>query len=133
KRALTAIAERGYWSAFPESPSPRVYGETAAPQGEAAFRDHLGRDFPLDQPGADGQVATESSPYGVPLDVRYPHFSADALIAAATVALPAWRDAGPATRTGVCLEILARLHEHVFELANAVQFTTGQAFVMAFQ
>ncbi len=24
QRALTAIAERGYWSAFPESPSPRV-------------------------------------------------------------------------------------------------------------
>jgi phenylacetic acid degradation protein paaN len=31
------------------------------------------------------------------------------------------------------VEILTRIHEHVFELANAVQFTTGQAFVMAFQ
>src|SRR5438094_2526651 len=133
QRALTAIAERGYWSAFPESPSPRVYGENAAPNGEAAFRAYLGHDFPLDQPGIDGQVATEASPFGVPLDVRYPHSSADALIAAAGAALPAWRDAGPATRTGVCLEILARLHEHIFELANAVQFTTGQAFVMAFQ
>ena len=29
-RALTAIRERAYWSAYPESPSPRVYGETAA-------------------------------------------------------------------------------------------------------
>ncbi len=47
--------------------------------------------------------------------------------------MPAWRDAGPQTRAGVCLEILARLHAHIFELANAVQFTTGQAFVMAFQ
>ena len=133
QRALTAIAERGYWSAFPESPSPRVYGENAAPNGEAAFRAYLGHDFPLDQPGIDGQVATEASPFGVPLDVRYPHSSADALIAAAGAALPAWRDAGPATRTGVCLEILHRLHEHIFELANAVQYTTGQAFVMAFQ
>jgi phenylacetic acid degradation protein paaN len=34
---------------------------------------------------------------------------------------------------GVCLEILARLHQHIFELANAVQVTSGQAFVMAFQ
>src|SRR6266568_4015647 len=133
QRALTAIAERGYWSAFPESPSPRVYGESAAPAGEAAFRAYLGSDFPLDQPGVDGHVATESSPFGIPLDVRYPHSSPDALIAAATAALPAWRDAGPATRAGVCLEILGRLHEHIFELANAVQFTTGQAFVMAFQ
>src|SRR5205814_6569704 len=123
----------GYWSAFPESPSPRVYGETAAAAGEAAFQGYLGSDFPLDQPGSDGHVATESSPFGIRLDVRYPHHSADALIAAATAALPAWRDAGPDTRTGVCLEILARLHEHIFELANAVQFTTGQAFVMAFQ
>src|SRR2546430_12992555 len=133
QRALTAIAERGYWSAFPESPSPRVYGESAAPAGEAAFRAYLGSDFPLDQPGVDGHVATESSPFGVPLDVRYPHSSPDALIAAATAALPAWRDAGPATRAGACMEILGRVHEHIFELANAVQYTTGQAFVMAFQ
>jgi phenylacetic acid degradation protein paaN len=133
KQALAAIAERTYWSAYPESPSPRVYGETAAPQGEAAFRAYLGQDFPLDQPGTDGHVATESSPFGVPLGIRYPHSSPDALIAAAVAALPAWRDAGPGTRTGVCLEILQRLHEHIFELANAVQFTTGQAFVMAFQ
>jgi phenylacetic acid degradation protein paaN len=133
KRALTAIAERGYWSAFPESPSPRVYGDTAAATGEADFRAYLGKEFPLDQPGSVGFVATESSPFGVPLDVRYPHAPADALVAAAAAAVPAWRDAGPQLRIGVCLEILARLHAHIFELANAVQFTTGQAFVMAFQ
>src|SRR5256884_4372299 len=133
QRALTAIAERGYWSAFPDSRSPRVYGDQAAPAGEAAFRGYLGVGFPLDQSGVDCHVATESSPFGLPLDVRYPHSSADALIAAASAAMPAWRDAGPSTRAGVCLEILARLHEHIFELANAVQFTTGQAFVMAFQ
>src|SRR5437868_4196643 len=89
QRALTAIAERGYWSAFPESPSPRVYGESAAAAGEAAFRAYLGHDFPLDQPGVEGQVSTEASPFGVPLDVRYPHSSPDALIAAATAACPA--------------------------------------------
>jgi phenylacetic acid degradation protein paaN len=132
-KALTAIAERSYWSAYPESPSPKVYGETAAADGEAAFRAYLGADFPLDQPGTTDRVATESSPFGLPLDVRYPHPDVDALLAAATAALPAWRDAGPQTRVGVCLEILARLHANVFELANAVQFTTGQPFVMAFQ
>ncbi len=47
--------------------------------------------------------------------------------------MPAWRDAGPQARAGVCVEILARLHAHIFELANAVQHTSGQAFVMAFQ
>ncbi|GIF76836.1 phenylacetic acid degradation protein PaaN [Asanoa siamensis] len=133
ERATTAIKERGYWSAYPESPSPRVYGETAAADGEAAFRGYLDAKFPLDQPGAGDWVATERSPFGVPLGVSYPHVDPATLIAAATAALPAWRDAGPQTRVGVCLEILSRLHAHIFELANAVQFTSGQAFVMAFQ
>ncbi|RGC71047.1 1-pyrroline-5-carboxylate dehydrogenase 1 [Micromonospora sp. MW-13] len=132
-RALTAIAERGYWSAYPESPSPRVYGETAAADGKAAFEAYLGGDFPLDQPGDGDRVATEASPFGLELNVRYPHAGVDELVAAASAALPAWRDAGPQARAGVCLEILDRLHKHVFELANAVQFTSGQAFVMAFQ
>jgi phenylacetic acid degradation protein paaN len=132
-RALTAIRERTYWSAFNESPSPRVYGEDAAPRGQAAFEAYLGTDFPLDQPGTTGRVATEHSPFGIDLDVRYPHPDPDVLLRAASAAIPAWRDAGPQVRAGVCLEILGRLGDNVFELANAVQFTTGQAFVMAFQ
>ncbi|PWR05888.1 phenylacetic acid degradation protein PaaN [Micromonospora acroterricola] len=132
-RALTAITERGYWSAYPESPSPRVYGETAAADGKAAFEAYLGGDFPLDQPGTGDRVATEASPFGVELAVRYPHAGPGELVTAASAALPAWRDAGPQARVGVCLEILDRLHKHIFELANAVQFTSGQAFVMAFQ
>jgi phenylacetic acid degradation protein paaN len=132
-RAMRAIAERTYWSAYPESPSPKVYGETAASDGAAAFQSYVGRDFPLDQPGTIDRVATESSPFGVELGVRYPHASVDSLVEAARAAMPAWRDAGPAARAGVCVEIINRLHQHVFELANAVQFTTGQAFVMAFQ
>jgi phenylacetic acid degradation protein paaN len=130
-QARRAIHERTYFSAYPESPSPRVYGETAAADGYAAFQAYLGKLFPLD--GTGDPVATEVSPFGVDLRVSYPHAEPDALIAAATAALPAWRDAGPDARAGVCLEILARLHAHIFELANAVQFTTGQAFVMAFQ
>ena len=55
------------------------------------------------------------------------------LVAAALAGMPAWRDAGPDARVGVCAEILHRLHQHIFELAHAVQCTTGQAFVMAFQ
>ncbi|HZO63758.1 MAG TPA: phenylacetic acid degradation protein PaaN [Kribbellaceae bacterium] len=133
ERALAAIADRGYWSAYPESPSPKVYGETAAADGRAAFDAYLGKDFPLDQPGTGDRVATESSPFGVDLNVAYPHADVDTLMAAARAGMPAWRDAGPDTRAGVCLEILDRLHKHVFELANAVHFTTGQAFVMAFQ
>jgi phenylacetic acid degradation protein paaN len=132
--ALTAIAERSYWSAFPESPSPRIYGESAAADGEAAFRAYLGADFPLkDQAATADWVATEKSPFGFDLDVRYPHPDVDGLLAAAQAGIPAWRDAGPQTRTAVSIELLTRLHAHAFELANAVHATTGQAFVMAFQ
>jgi len=132
--ALTAIAERSYWSAFPESPSPRIYGEHAAADGEAAYRAYLGADFPLkEQPATTDWVATEKSPFGVELDVRYPHPDVDGLLAAAAAGIPAWRDAGPQTRTAVCIEVLTRLHANSFELANAVHATTGQAFVMAFQ
>lgn len=136
--AVAACTTRGYYSAFDESPSPRVYGETAAADGKAAYEAWLGGDFPLTTPGADGTVVTERSPYGFDLGVRYPRVPAtdeavDTLLEAAAVGMRAWRDAGPDGRTGVCLEILDRLHGRIFELANAVQHTSGQAFVMAFQ
>lgn len=132
--AKAAASGRTWFSAFDESPSPRVYGEQAAPDGKAAFEAWLGTDFPLETPGAEGTVATERSPYGFDLGVRYPRVTdADALLTAARAGLPAWRDAGPDARTGWCLEILDRLHARIFELANAVQHTSGQAFVMAFQ
>src|SRR5215217_3791730 len=99
-RALDAAAERDYWSAYPESPSKSVYGEDAAPAGEQAFRARLDADFPLDLPGASGAAATERSPYGLPLGVRYPKADPAALIAAAKAATPAWRAAGPQGRAG---------------------------------
>ena len=132
--AVAACASREYYSAFDESPSPRVYGETAAAEGKAAFEARLGTAFPLETPGAAGTVATERSPYGFDLGVSYPRaVDVDALMAAARAGMRAWRDAGPDGRTGVCLEILDRLHARIFELAGAVQHTSGQAFVMAFQ
>jgi phenylacetic acid degradation protein paaN len=134
--ALAAIRSRGYYSAFPESPSPRVYGETAAEDGKAAFEAHRGTKYPLETPGSNGTVTTEQSPYGIQLDIEYPRTveeGLDELLAAAQKGRSDWRKAGIDTRVGVTLEILDRLHKRVFELANAVQHTSGQAFVMAFQ
>ena len=131
--ALAAIAGRGYWSAYPESPSPRVYGEGTAEAGRAAFDALLGKPFALGQPGADGWVGGEISPYGTALGVTYEHLAPDALISAATAALPGWRAAGPQVRAAVCLEIIDRINARTFEIAHAVMHTSGQAFVMAFQ
>lgn len=131
--ALHTIQTRGYWSAYSEMPSPKAYGETAAQDGEAAFKAHLGREFQLDQPGQIGWHSEESSPYGVALDVQYPECDTQALIAAALAAMPQWQAAGTDGRTGICLEILARLNAQSFEIAHAVMMTSGQGWMMAFQ
>jgi phenylacetic acid degradation protein paaN len=136
EEAVAATRKRGYWSAFPESPSTKVWGEEAPGAGKAAFESLLGNDFPLTTAGADGTIAPERSPYGITLDVHYPHVTAngvDELLRATTAAMPAWRDAGPLARAAVCVEILQRLNARSFELAHAVTHTTGQSFVMAFQ
>jgi phenylacetic acid degradation protein paaN len=132
-RATRAAADRDYWSAFPESPSKSVYGEEAAPAGEQAFTALLGQTFPIDVPGASGTVSTERSPFGLELGVSYPKADPLALVAAARAAVPAWRAVGPEGRAGVAVEIIKRINGRIFEMAHAVQHTTGQAFVMAFQ
>ena len=131
--ALDAIATRGYWSAFPEMPSPKLYGEAAPDEGKRAFEAHLGKPFELGQPGQTGWHGGESSPYGVALDVRYPVCDPETLIAAGLEAMKGWQAVGADGRSGICLEILDRLNKQSFELAHAVMMTTGQGWMMAFQ
>jgi phenylacetic acid degradation protein paaN len=133
--AAQALADRSWFSRYPESPSPRVYGEGSADAGKVAFEGRLGQDFTglADQPTDGSWVGSEVSPYGPELRVRYPRLDVDAGVAAAKAALPAWRDAGARTRAAVCVEMIDRINRHSFELANAVMHTTGQPFVMSFQ
>ncbi|MEP6631882.1 MAG: phenylacetic acid degradation protein PaaN [Lapillicoccus sp.] len=135
EEARTALAARSWYSRYPESPSPRVYGETAAADGLAAFEAHLGHRYAaLDSQPSDGtDVSAEVSPYGPRLGVTYPHLDVGPALAAARAAIPAWRDAGPQVRAAVCLEIVDTINRRGFELANAVMHTSGQPFVMAFQ
>ena len=135
-RALTAIRERSYWSAYPESPSPRVYGETAAADGEAAFQratsartsrstSRARRDGSPPRPARSASRWTSATRTPTSTRCSPPPTRR---------ACPAWRDAGPQTRAGVCAgDPRTGCTQHIFELANAVQLTTGQAFVMAFQ
>jgi phenylacetic acid degradation protein paaN len=134
--ARQAFRDRTYFAAFAESPSTRIWGEGTPAAGRAAFEALRHTTFPLETPGAQGTVAPERSPYGIALDVRYPHLQADgvdALFAAAKKGAPDWRKAGAAVRTAIGIEILTRIGARSFELAHAVMHTTGQAFVMAFQ
>ena len=66
EQARKAIRTREYYSAFPESPSPRVYGESAAAEGRAAFDAHRKRSVLGEHPGrgrrgGSGSVAVRAS------------------------------------------------------------------------
>lgn len=132
-KAREAIRTRAYFSPYPEVPSGKIYGESAKEEGETAFRELLGHPFALDQPSNGAMVGAEESPYGFPLGVTYRAADPDTLIAAAKRAGRDLAGKDDETRVGVCLEALARLNRASFLMANAVQHTTGQAFVMAFQ
>src|SRR5690606_17711095 len=101
--------------------------------GRAAFEAHLGKPFELGQPGQCGWHEDETSPYGMPLGIRYPQSDPQALVQAALAAMPAWQALGAEGRTGICLEILQRLNRQSFEIAHAVMMTSGQGWMMAFQ
>lgn len=131
--ALQAAAKRDFWTAYPEVPSGKIYGETARDDGLAAYKARLGQPFTLAGHPSDGVVGAEVSPYGPSLGVTYPAASVDMLVSASRAAAPQWAAAAPEIRVGICLEILARLNARSFEMANAVMHTTGQAFAMAFQ
>ncbi|MEI2301464.1 phenylacetic acid degradation protein PaaN [Ensifer sp. MJa1] len=131
--ALQAAAKRDFWSAYPEVPSGKIYGETAKDDGLAAYQARLGRPFALAGHPAQSAVGAEVSPYGPALGVTYPAAAVDTLVAASRAAAAQWASTSPEVRTGICLEILARLNARSFEMANAVMHTTGQAFAMAFQ
>ena len=133
-RAIEAIGERGYWSAYPETPSGKIYGETAKADGEAAFEALCGKPFAMDAAHpADGAVGGETSPYGRTLDIKYPSASVDRLVAASAAAGASWSRASVDQRAGALLEILERINKQSFLMAYAVMHTSGQAFAMAFQ
>ncbi|MFM6849204.1 MAG: phenylacetic acid degradation protein PaaN [Terrabacter sp.] len=130
-----ALTTRSWYSRYPESPSPRVYGETAAAEGLTAYEAHLGQPYAAlsGQPTDGSFVGSEVSPYGPALGTTYPALDVDAAFEAAAAAIPAWRDAGPQVRAAVCVEIVDRINRRSFEMANAVMHTSGQPFVMSFQ
>ncbi|WP_075255548.1 phenylacetic acid degradation protein PaaN [Herbaspirillum camelliae] len=135
EQAVSALQQRGYWSPYSESPSPRFYGEGAAEAGRAAYEARLERPFVFttEQAGSDRFVGAEVSPYGPALGIRYPAPDLDRLLPSMQLAAASWREAGPQVWAGVALEIVQRLNARSFEIAHAVQHTTGQAFMMAFQ
>ncbi len=133
QKAIDACDKRYSWTAYPESPSSKIWGQEKPAAGKANFESMLGTDYPLEQPGEVGRTGAEVSPYtGDPLGISYPKMDVDELYCAVEKAMPQWRDALPETRIGLCLEILDRCAGQLFENAHATMHTSGQSYIMAF-
>ena len=131
--ALTACADRRHFSGWPENPSSKLHGEELPAAGRARFEALLGKPFPLEQPAETGRIGEEVSPYTrEPLGISYPKVDVPALFDAIDAARGPWAAAEPETRVGLCLEMLARCGEQLFENAHATMHTSGQSYVMAF-
>lgn len=133
RAAIEANRTRTYWSPFQESPSRALHRDGAHAAGKAAFQSLLNEPFPLGQHNDGMVIPPEASPFTrAALGIAYEQVSPDACIGAARGSIRAWRDAGPRTRTAVCMEMLDRLSQQTFLNAYATMHTTGQAFMMAF-
>ncbi|MCB2377873.1 phenylacetic acid degradation protein PaaN [Hymenobacter sp. BT635] len=133
--AIRALHGRTFFAAFPENPSPEIYGADADRLGREAFeRQRHQRFSELLQPGAEHWVGQEESPYEQqPLGVLYPYFSPETLVQRAQASFDQWRKLKPAQRAALLTEALDGIKDRFFEIAYATMHTTGQGFMMAFQ
>ncbi len=133
--AIAALHARTFYAAFPENPSPDVYGADADAQGRARFEAQRGQRFTeLLQGDGAGWAGQEESPYEqAPLGVQYPYFAPDTLVANAQAAFDAWRKLRPARRAALLADALEGMKSRFFDIAYATMHTTGQAFMMSFQ
>lgn len=132
-KAVETSKARDYWSAYPESASPKNYGETAKDDQKAEFDALLDKPFALGQPTSGNWTGKEVSPYGLELGITYEDASAGELVSTAKAAGRDWGKASIEERVGAALEMLDRINKNSFLIANAVMHTSGQAFMMAFQ
>lgn len=134
-KAIEALHARTFFAAFPEMPSPAVYGETADPDGLEKFKSWRGTQFSdLKQTGGVGSIGQEESPYfQEPLRVTYPSYTVDTLINQAAASFPQWRKTSVEDRAGILIESLDGMKKRFYEIAYATMHTTGQWFMMAFQ
>jgi phenylacetic acid degradation protein paaN len=139
EQARQACQHRHSWSPYPEMPSKYPQAEQAQAQGEQAFRSHLGstaerRRFQLEQPGTQGWIGEEISPYTQEaLQIEYPQADTEALFEAAGKAMHSWAQASIEDRLGALMEVIEVVYrEHLFEITHAVMHTAGQSYNMAY-
>ena len=133
--AVRALHGRTFFAAFPENPSPEIYGADADAQGQAKFAALRGQHFTeLLQGEPQGWAGQEESPYEQQaLGIKYPFYQPETLVANAQAAFTEWRKLKPALRAALLTEALEGMKNRFFEIAYATMHTTGQAYMMSFQ
>ncbi|MGD1957317.1 MAG: phenylacetic acid degradation protein PaaN [Fulvivirga sp.] len=134
-KAVNALHERTFFAAYPEHPSPKVYGETADADGRNEFQNSLGKKFEeLQQDTENSWVGSEESPYTQEqLGITYPAYEVSTLVTNSIDSFHEWRKVSITDRAGILLESLDRIKARFFEVAYATMHTTGQGYMMAFQ
>ncbi len=134
-QAIEALHARTFYAAYPEHPSPKIYGEQADEDGRNKFQAMLGKKFEeLQQENPTDWAGQEESPYlQDDLKITYPIFSAETLVANAAKAFHQWRKISAQDRAGILIESLEGMKSRFFEIAYATMHTTGQGYMMAFQ
>ena len=135
EKALDACQHRYAWTAFTESPSSKIHGKERPAEGKQNFQGMLNRRFTFStpMPGQLGETGAEVSPYTQePLGITYPKLDIETLYPAIHSAKQQWKNTSTETRVGLCMEMLERCADQLFENAYATMHTSGQSFIMAF-
>ncbi|WP_350560132.1 phenylacetic acid degradation protein PaaN [Psychrobacter sp. CAL346-MNA-CIBAN-0220] len=134
-KAREAIKNRKEWSAYPEMPSEKHYGEGAKQKGEDDFHALLGGTYKFKVPMQDAEYVqcNATSPYGIDMGMQYPKLDKTILLERSQQAQREWRKLDYQTRFGICMEMLERLSQQSFLMAHSIMHTTGQPYMMSFQ
>ena len=92
-QAIHALHERTFFAAYPEHPSPKIYGETADEEGRKKFQTSLEKKFEeLKQIDETDWIGAEESPYMQDkLGIAYPSFTVESLVENGKTAFHQWR------------------------------------------
>lgn len=134
-KAIKALHDRTFFAAYPEHPSPTVYGETADEEGRKKFQAAMNKKFEeLLQENPANWAGQEESPYlQEKLGISYPQFDTRTLIERSKAAFHQWRKVSADDRAAMLVESLEQMKNRFFEIAYATMHTTGQGYMMAFQ
>lgn len=130
--AVEALSSRNFNSVYIED--VKEYSDEEKEKGLSAFQLRFNTDFSDLNVKTDEWVGEEVSPYlQTGLGIRYPFLGVQTLINNAKKSSESWKNIDIEERAGILTEVLERLKDRFFELANSTMHTTGQGFTMAFQ